>query len=140
MNISPIATEQVDGLWNKIKYLFDKVAPYSYGRFTGNDIRTSLKNNKAQQLFIAHEGETIFGMVITEVVEYPQMRSLVMHHTAGDNLMEWKDDMLKTLQQYAQLQGCEVIESKGRDGWEKIFKDDGFKKVFIAYELPVESN
>jgi hypothetical protein len=46
--------------------------------------------------------------------------------------------MLELLQRFAKDHGCSVIESYGRPGWEKVFKNDGYKEVFKFYELPVE--
>jgi hypothetical protein len=46
--------------------------------------------------------------------------------------------MLEVLQKFAKDNGCKIIESYGRPGWEKVFTDDGFKKRFMFYELPVE--
>jgi len=80
----------------------------------------------------------IYGFVITEPLEYPQIKSLIMHFTGGIELKLWKDDMIKTIQQFGLAIGCDIIESLGRGGWGKVFKDDGYKKRFVAYELPVE--
>lgn len=139
MDITPLENNQVDFIWHRVKEYFEGAAEYTYGRFTANDIRTKLKASPTQQLWIAHEGEDIYGFVITQVSEYPQLKALVMHFTAGKELVKWKDKMLKALQEYAKNNGCDIIESFGRGGWGKVFKDDGFKSRFVFYELPVEA-
>lgn len=110
-------------------------AKYTYGRFEAEDIKEGL-SNKDQQLWIAFD-DSIKGAVITEIIQYPRMRTLVMHFTGGKELQSWKDPMLNTLQSYAKDKGCDSIESYGRRGWERIFKHDGFKSRFMYYELPV---
>jgi hypothetical protein len=45
---------------------------------------------------------------------------------------------LKVLQRFAKDNDCSVIESYGREGWGKVFQNDGFKSRFMFYELPVE--
>jgi hypothetical protein len=62
----------------------------------------------------------------------------MMHFTGGEKLPRWKQPMLKLLQRFAKDHGCSVIESYGRPGWEKVFRNDGYKEVFKFYELPVE--
>ena len=61
-----------------------------------------------------------------------------MHFTGGVQLKKWKNEMLQILQRFAKDHGCKVIESFGRPGWEKVFKNDGYKSRFVFYELPVE--
>ena len=139
MIITAIEQTKIDAVWNKLRTFADMAADYTYGRFTANDIRTALKN-RPQQLWIAHEEEEVFGFVVTEFLEYPQMRVLLMHFTAGKELPLWEQPMLNALQEYARYNGCEAIESHGRAGWEKVFKDDGYKEKFRVYELPVECN
>jgi hypothetical protein len=137
MDITFIEQKNIDKIWHKVKGFAEDAAEYTYGRFTANDIRTNLKNNH-QQLWIAHEGDEVYGFVVTEPTDYPQMKALIMHFTAGKEVLLWKDEMLKWIRAFAKEQGCEIIESYGRVGWSKVFKDDGFQKRFMFYELPVE--
>lgn len=136
MEITPVENHQIDFLWSRVKPYFEQVAETTHGRFTANDIRQRVKTTK-QQLWIAHEGEEVYGFVITQCTDYPQMRCLVMHFTAGRELFKWKDAMLKTIQEFARNNGCEAIESFGRAGWAKVFKEDGYKAMQTFYELPV---
>jgi hypothetical protein len=139
MDITPLQNHEVDYIWHRVKDYFADAAKYTYGRFTANDIRVQLKHSPTQQLWVAHEGEEIYGFVIAQPSEYPQLKALIMHFTAGRELPKWKDQMLKTIQEYAKNNGCDIIESLGRGGWGRVFKDDGFEKRFMFYELPVEA-
>lgn len=136
MDITVVEANDVDKVWKRIEDYAQGAADYTYGRFTKGDIRSGLKN-KPQTLWIAHEGEEVFGFVVTEFANYPQKKALVMHFTGGVKLELWKDDMLELLQQYARMNGCDMIESFGRQGWAKVFKEDGFVSRFNFYELPV---
>lgn len=138
MDITLVAQDRIDAVWPSLKEYAVQAAEYTYGRFTANDIRTGLKT-KNQQLWVAHEGDTPYGFVVTQCADYPQLRGLVMHFTAGKDIEKWKEPMLKWIRKYAKSEGCDIIESYGRGGWERIFKSDGFKKRFMFYELPVEA-
>ena len=139
MQVSYVPLEYIEYVWPKIEAYLKGAADYTYGRFTIEDIKIGLFN-KPQQLWIAYdENENIFGAVVTEILTYPQMKTLVMHFTGGVKLKLWKKDMLELLQRFAKGNDCEVIESYGRMGWSKVFKNDGFKSRFMFYELPVEN-
>jgi len=136
MKASIVLPEDYDNFWHLIQEYMDGAAKYTYGRFTVEDILEGLKT-KDQQLWIAYD-DKVYGAVVTEIAEYPQMKSLVMHFTGGIELPKWKNEMLALLRRFAKDQGCKTIESFGRTGWKRIFKNDGFKSQFMFYELPVE--
>lgn len=136
MKVSLVRPEDYDNFWHLIKDYMEGAAKYTYGRFTVDDILHRIKT-KPQQLWIAYD-DKVYGAVITEISQYPQMKSLVMHFTGGIELPKWKDEMLALLRLFAKDQGCKTIESFGRTGWKRIFKNDGFKSQFMFYELPVE--
>lgn len=137
MQITALPNDKIDLVWHRIKEFAEQAAKYTYGRFTANDIRYSVKT-KPQQFWLAHKDEEVYGFVVTEISDYPQMRSLIMHFTAGKELLLWKNLMLEEIQNFAHINGCDVIESMGRAGWAKVFEQDGFEKRFMFYELPVK--
>jgi hypothetical protein len=134
MKISAIL--DIDQVWVDIETYIEGAAKYTHGRYTADDIRQTFKEG-GQQLWIAYD-DKIYGAVITEIVEYPQMRALIMHFTGGIELLKWKDEMLSVLRSFAKDANCKTIESFGRTGWKKVFSKDGFKSKFMFYELPIE--
>ncbi len=138
MNIALVPKEDYITIFPLLEDYLNKAAKYTYGRYSANDITNELLT-KQQQLWIAFEDTNMFGFVVTEVITYPKMKTLIMHFTAGKELLLWKDDMLAELRSFAKLNDCKVIESYGRKGWAKVFKQDGYNTKFIFYELPVEN-
>lgn len=140
MQVSYVPYDYIEAIWPQIENYLKGAADYTYGRFTVDDIKNSLMG-KTQQLWVAMDDtdNKVYGAVVTEIMIYPQMHTLIMHFTGGVELPKWKPDMLKLLQRFAKENGCSVIESYGRMGWSKVFKDDGFKARFMFYELPVEN-
>lgn len=140
MQVSLIPLEYTEWVWPKIEEYMKGAADYTYGRFEVGDIKDGvIAGAGKQQLWAAFESEDdVYGAVVTEVWQYPRMRTLIMHFTGGRELPKWKDQMLELLQKFAADQGCDAIESFGRGGWAKVFQKDGYKKRFIFYELPVE--
>jgi hypothetical protein len=134
MKISAIL--DIDQVWTDIESYIEGAAKYTHGRYTADDIRQTFKKG-GQQLWIAYD-DKIYGAVITEIIQYPQMRALIMHFTGGIELSKWKNEMLSVLRSFAKDANCQTIESFGRTGWKKVFSKDGFKSKFMFYELPIE--
>ena len=138
MQVSLVPIEFIELVWPSINKYIEGAAEFTYGRYTAFDIKHDLYNNQKQQLWIAFKDNNYYGAVVTEICEYPQMRTLVMHFTGGIQLLKWKKPMLNILKKFAKDNSCKVIESYGRPGWGKIFKKDGYEQKFVFYELPVE--
>jgi len=137
MIITVVLPEDYDNVWHLIHEYMVGAAKYTHGRYTVEDIKRCLSENPMQQLWVAYD-DKVYGAVITEIIQYPQMKALVMHFTGGIELPKWKDDMLILLRRFAKDYGCKTIESFGRTGWKRVFKNDGFKSKFMFYELSVE--
>lgn len=137
IEVTLIPTEAVGRVWKSVEPLMQKASEYTYGRFEAIDILDGLFKGE-QLLWIAFDDANVYGAVVTEVYQYPRMRALMMHFVGGEKLAEWKAPMLSLLRKYAKDNNCSVLESYGRAGWGKIFKDDGYTSRFVFYEIPVE--
>lgn len=136
MQVSMVPRNHVESIWPQIEMYMQWAANYTYGRFTADDIKDSITQYD-HDLWIAFDEEGIKGAVVTQFAVYPQKTYLDMVFTGGIQLDKWKDDMLALLKKFARDHDCAGIESAGRPGWVKIFKNDGHKIVFHVYELPV---
>ena len=139
MIVTAVLPEDIEHVWHLIHDYMEGAAKYTHGRYTVEDIKQGILTNPGQQLWVAYD-DKVYGAVITEIMQYPQMRALIMHFTGGVELPKWKNEMLALLQRFARDHDCQTIESFGRTGWKKVFARDGFKSKFMFYELPVEGN
>ena len=137
MKTSLVPREHIPVVWDSIKGFAERCAKYTFGRFTAEDMLEGLLT-KDQQLWIAFDDEGIHGFCVTEVLIYPQTKTLVLHFTGGKDFDEWLPDGYPKLQQFAKDTGCSKIESYGRPGWEKMWKKQGYIKRLVFYELPLE--
>jgi hypothetical protein len=136
MKITAIYPEDYNSIWGDIKEYMEGAAKYTYGRYDVDDIKAELVKNSNQQLWIAFD-EKIYGAVVTEILQYPKKRTLIMHFTGGIELPKWKDEMLSVLRSFARDNKCDCIESLGRAGWKRVFKHDGISPKFMFYELDI---
>lgn len=138
VEVSLVPPQFVWEVWPKMRSCMSKASEYTHGRYTTEDILESVIDGN-HHLWIAHEGQDIFGAVVTHIAEYPRMRCLTMDFVGGERVDDAKDKMLATLRNWAKDNDCEVIESSGRVGWSKVFRDDGYRMLWQTYELPVEA-
>ena len=111
IEVSIVPVEYIEIIWNKIEGYLQGAADYTYGRFSVEDIKASLYN-ETRQLWVAFDGDEVYGAVVTEVYQYPQMKTLVMHFTGGKHLKKWKVPMLKILQKFAKENAIPFIDGK----------------------------
>lgn len=136
MNVSLVPREHVEAVWPRLSHYMGMAAEYTFGRYTADDIKDSVLAYD-HDLWIAFTDEAIKGVVVTNFVQYPRMRCLAMQFTAGEDLAEWKAPMLELLQKWARDNSCDRIESSGRPGWPRVFRNDGCNVLWHTYELPV---
>jgi len=136
MEVSLVPPQLIDGLWPRIFPHLSKASEYTFGRYEPEDILDVVAGGEAH-LWVVFDGEDIVGITITRFWQYPRKRCLDMLFIGGDDGFSWKDPMLETLQRWARDNGCDVIESSGRPGFARAFKDDGYKMLWQVYELPV---
>jgi hypothetical protein len=137
IEVSMVPAQYVDQCWSKIEGYIEKAAEYTYGRFTASNIYDLVVDGD-YQLWVAFNGSDIKGVVVTNVVTYPQRKLLCMQFCGGEDLINWKDPMLALLRRFAKDVGCDGIESTARPGWAKIFQNDGFAAHWVTFELPLD--
>lgn len=137
MQVTLVPSDHVDEVWEAVAPCLERAAEYTYGRYTVDDIRDTIRDYDHDLWMAFDDNGTVFGAVVTTFKHYPRMLALDLVFVGGHEGMTWKDVMLKTLQSFAFDSKCDVIESSGRLGWSKIFKSDGYKPLWQTYELPV---
>jgi hypothetical protein len=138
MIVSLVPFERVHECWANVAPFMERAAEYTFGRYHADDIYDLCSQRQDYQLWVAFDNEgKFYGAVVTSFTEYPGKRVLSMHFCGGDELHLWKEPMLDLLKRWARDTQCDAIESTGRKGWEKIFKNDGYKVQWVTYELPV---
>lgn len=136
IEVSMVPAAYVDTCWDKVEPFAEKAAKFTYGRYTADNMREMVLDGD-YQMWVAYDNGIFKGLVITNIITYPQRKLLAMQFCGGVELVAWKDPMLALLQRFAKDMGCDGIESTGRIGWTKIFKNDGCQTKWITYELPV---
>lgn len=135
IKVSMVPPEHVMECWEHVKEHLAGAIQYTYGRFELDDILTSITDYD-HQLWVAFDDERDYGAVVTNFVVYPRKKYVNLAFVGGVEGHRWKGPMLELLQHWAYDNDCDGIESIGRPGWAKIFKNDGYKQIGCVYEIP----
>ena len=126
----PILLSAEDKLKEKFdrcrKYIEDAL-DYSGGTHSIEDVWQSVATEKAQ----LHALEK--SVIITEVVDYPQM-AVCRIWLAGGNLEELMRAE-KSISVWAKSHGCDAMEINGRIGWKRQLKDYTATSVVLTKDL-----
>lgn len=135
---SLVPAELLDVISAQVYPHLEKAAEYTFGRYEPEDIMDAIRSGNAH-LWVALRDDHIVGITVTRFWHYPRKKCLDMVFIGGDEGFSWKDPMLDILQRWARDSECAVIESSGRPGFARAFRDDGYKLLWQVYELPVMS-
>ena len=116
-----IQPEDVAYVWEEVAPLLDTVKEHTEGELETDDFLEPLTHGD-MQLWIATEGSTVHGVMVTQVIPYPQKKILRVISLAGDNFEELRD-FQEMLEAFAVKTGCTALEMWGRKGWKKLLPD-----------------
>jgi hypothetical protein len=127
------------------EFIWEFVTPYliaalerGRGRYTLQDIKEALEEDR-YHLWIVVLDHKIIATLITEIIDYPQSRSLRINFGGGKLMDEWFQEMFDTMNRAAKDVGATMLELVGRPGWQKIFKDvEGAKVDSVNMSLEVK--
>ena len=122
--------EQLEELHAHFSRLTEQVQrglEYAHGEYTLEDVWQAIATQKAQLWY----GNT--SVIVTEIVETPQLRSMHFFLAAG-NLDEIQA-MYPLIEQYAALENCSRLTMAGRPGWERSFltREHGWKPQHTVF-------
>jgi hypothetical protein len=135
MQVTMVPRQHVDEIWSQVSGYLEGAAEYTYGRYSVEDIYDAIMDYD-HTLWISFNEQGIKGAVVTNFIHYPKKKYLCMTFCGGVQLNQWKDPIIKLLQQWAKDNHCDGLEATARLGWTKIFKDDGHKPLWQTFQLP----
>lgn len=107
----------------------------SQGRSSTDDIVRFLLTGR-MQLWLVHDTDRVYGVVITEVTQYPQCTLLTVQYCSMETgTLEIIDETLhSTMERFAQDNHCAGIEYIGRSGWRLNARKHGYTETIVMYQ------
>ena len=124
-----IQPEDVAYVWEEVAPLLDTVKEHTEGELETDDFLEPLTHGD-MQLWIATEGSTVHGVMVTQLVPYPQKKILRIISLAGDNFEELRG-FQEMIEAFAVKTGCTALEMWGRKGWKKLLPDR--EDTYVVY-------
>lgn len=111
--------------------LLEKALEHNHGEVTLGDIYGLTEAGK-MQLWVAHDGQNIFGAAVTEIIDYSQISIVRISLLAGDDFDSWIRSAYATFCEFAKEHQCTRLEAVGRRGWVKRLASLGFEEAYTT--------
>jgi hypothetical protein len=137
VNLSLVPLDAIDGIVPQCKHHIQRALDFA-GSHTVADVCADLREGKAQ-LWVAGDGDTIDGIVVTTITQYPQRKECFIWLLAGErgSAYSWMtiNDMLGEIEAWAKALGCDLVSLEGRSGWERVLPEYEKTKVILEKRL-----
>jgi len=125
--IQGITSDYVEQAWEYVEdYIADSLK-HGVGEYTTDDIK-QLCQSKQMQLWIKWDDEEVKGAFVTQILNYPQMKILLVLLLGGNDFIKWRDEVDEVLLKFGKEHNCKFVEFFGRKGWTKFLKDINYKE------------
>ena len=121
--------------WPKV---YEVIAPaIARADFTVPELIDELLAQTAQ-LWVLRKGGDPIAVAVTELVQSPKGRFVHGRLLAGHGMDEWVDDLIACMRRYANASNATRILIEGRDGWERVLGNRGWRRSAVVMELALE--
>ena len=124
-----IQPEDIAYIWEEVAPLLNTVREHTEGELETDDFLEPLTHGD-MQLWIATEDSTVHGVMVTQLIPYPQKKILRVISLAGDNFEELRE-FQEMIEAFAVKTGCTALEMWGRKGWKKLLPD--WEDTYVVY-------
>jgi hypothetical protein len=137
MELIKIETNCIEVTWPYVKDFIQKPLDISMGERNIEDVYYSLIHGQQQLWVGADDEDGIFGICITEILEYPNFKALSLPFigTKPHTIKKWFDYGMgddSPIIKWARELGIKRIEGYARDGWLRLTQKYNFKKYYTV--------
>lgn len=134
-----------DDLLPFIELLFPKLVAacaQSMGRYKAEDIIKCIKAD-SMQIWLAFEDEKLDGLILTQIIEYPQSMALRFLCLTGVGVDGWQEFMsviqewlpfVKQIEDWARNLGCKLSQIECPAAWELYMRDYGYVRTHVLLD------
>jgi hypothetical protein len=115
--------------WDEVKDGLQKALDVDSNKYTLDYLKRAIEQ-KRMQLWCIHDG-TLRAAFITRITDYPNARILECMALTGRDPAMWIGFLLESMHKFAKENECDLMETGGRKGWERLFKKHGWDDFHI---------
>ena len=133
MKVYLVPQEYITQIYPDIDKYIDKLVPTSHGRFEKIDLVNDILTGRASLWTVVDEEDNnkVYGIIFTELSNYPRKKMLSISFASGDNLESWIEESLEVLENWAVDNDCVAMEITGRRGWVKKLQSHNWQEEFV---------
>lgn len=113
--------------------------PELWNRGMDLDSLRALLDSGSLTLWVVLEGEILAMAFMTQVVNYPTLKTLEVVWGVGRGMDEWLPLLLSALENFAARGGLDAVDICGRKGWERPLAPFGYEYMSSRYIKKVRS-
>lgn len=136
MKISELSALQIAHTWPLLAPMIIEAIDITDNELTEIEVMRRCLSGQFR-LFVAIDKDKIIGVQTIEHLPAENLINLVT--TGGIELEKWQDAILETIEGIAREQQCTAIQTRGRMGWLKQLKRNGFKPLLFVARKEVKS-
>jgi hypothetical protein len=130
----PVLACDIDVVWEGVVPYLEKTLTHADGKFLVSDIYDAIKE-RDMQLWVVFD-KYLLCFVITQIIYFPQGKRLAIPFVGGTQINKWIH-LYPQLIEFGRANGCTHAEGYAREGWLKVLKKFGFKKIYSVISAPI---
>jgi hypothetical protein len=115
--------------WDYVKESLQPALDIDGNKYTLDSIKSALDAQEMQLWCI--KTDVIKAVFVTRVCLFPNAKVLECICLAGQEPQKWISVLLTTMEDFGKKNGCNLMETGGRMGWHKMFKNNGWDNFHI---------
>jgi len=125
--IQGITSQFVEPAWEYVEDYIADALKHGIGEYLPEDIKIACKEQR-MQLWIKYEEDKVKGAFVTQILDYPRVKVLLVLLLGGNEFIKWRDEVDEVLQRFGKEHDCKFVEFFGRKGWGNYLKDINYKE------------
>ena len=121
-----VSSREIDSWWDLAEGYVTSALDYGIGEYTSDDIKEACQQQRMQLWMFG--GDEVEGCFVTQMLDYPQLRVLLVLLLGGNDFDNYKGEVDELLNRFGKDKDCSYIEFFGRKGWGNFLKDLEYKE------------
>lgn len=128
-----IQSDQIHAVWTEVEPWIAAACARNRGKYDAQDILAGLLSGE-DQLWI-WRSPTAYAIGVTRLSNYPKCKVCAVRIVTGTNSIEWREQTLRVIEDWARANGCASMELIARKGWARHLKDYDMTHVYLEKTL-----
>lgn len=135
--ILPINPNDLDFYWGFVSEYLESALEHTDGEISLKDIHSDIVNRE-RQLWIIKRDACYIAAIVTQIYSYNSGIKIGEITIAGGKEHRLWDHFTDVVGEWFKDQGCKFIDIIGRPGWQRLYKDRGFKTAYVQLRKKLE--